>query len=110
MRLIALLVLVGGCGVRLGNVPDPRAFCQTAGWFVEGPRTIALHREATYRVKKCSTHVSMGKLTWSVSDDTVIRVLSSANDYAQIKAVQYGMADVIVLGDSGQYVLSVAVE
>jgi hypothetical protein len=110
MKWLLPLVFTLGCAVTLNPGPTGKSSCQTAGWYVDGPTSIALNREVTFQIEKCSKKITTGRLMWSVSDQTVLRVTDSGNDYARIKALQYGMADLIVIGPGAQFTMSVEVE
>ena len=111
MKWLVMLVLLTGCAVRLGNTVDPRPFCQTAGWYVAGPRSISVNAEVTLRIAKCTKNAELqGPFSWTVSDETVVRVVSSGSEHAVIRGVQYGSADVAVVGSGGQFTMAVRVE
>ena len=110
MRALWATILLAGCAARIGDYPDLKASCQTAGWYIDGPRQIALNREVTFRVVKCSNDVTPGQIMWSVSDGSVLRLVSSSSGSARVRAVQYGAADVVAMGPDGQFTLFVAVE
>jgi len=109
--LLVTLMLTAGCAVRFGNTMDPRPFCQTAGWYVAGPRSIAINSEVTLRIAKCHKNADLqGPFSWTVSDEAVVRVVSSSGDQAVVRGVQYGSADLAVVGSGGQFTMSVWVE
>jgi hypothetical protein len=110
-KWLLLLMVTAGCAVRFGNTMDPRPFCQTAGWYVSGPRTIPMNRDVTLRIQKCKKNAELeGPFSWTVSDESVVRVVSSGSDHAVIRGVQYGSADLAVIGSGGQFTLAVWVE
>ena len=110
MRIALLLVLVLGCSPRFGAMSGTKSACTPAGWYIDGPEQVAVYRHVTYRVVKCDTTVANGRVIWSVSDASVLQIVSQSNTAVRIKALKYGVSEVSAMGPAGQFGVSVTVE
>jgi hypothetical protein len=110
VRLALWLVFAVGCSPRFGAMSGTKSACTSAGWYIDGPEQVAVYREVTFRVIKCDNTGSTGRVIWTVSDGTVLRIVSQSNTSVRIKALKYGVSEVSAMGPSGQYGVSVTVE